>query len=91
MDDQCHNLPVNNFEWIEETSQLNEDFIKNYYEKSDQEYFLEVDVHYPEKIYELHNNLPFLPERKKLKKVEKLFTNLNDKNECYSHIKASIK
>ena len=23
-------LPVNNFEWIEETSQFNEDFIKNY-------------------------------------------------------------
>ena len=88
MDDQCHNLPVNNFEQIEE---LNEDFIKNYYEKSDEEYFLEVDVHYPEKIYELHNNLPFLPERKKLKKVERLFTNLHYKNECYSHIKESIK
>ena len=23
-------LPVNNFEWIEDTSQFNEDFIKNY-------------------------------------------------------------
>ena len=91
MDEQCHNLPVNNFEWIEETSQFNEDFIKNCYEKINEEYFLEVDVHYPEKIYELHNNLPFLPERKKLKEVEKLFTSLHDKNECYSHIKASIK
>ena len=28
-------LPVNNFEWIEDTTQLNEDFIKNYNEKSD--------------------------------------------------------
>ena len=26
-------LPVNNFEWIEDTSQFNEDFIKNYKEK----------------------------------------------------------
>ena len=26
-------LPVVNFEWIEETSQFNEDFIKNYNEK----------------------------------------------------------
>ena len=26
-------LPVNNFEWIENTSQFNEDFIKNYNEE----------------------------------------------------------
>ena len=74
-------LPVNNFEWIKETSQFNEDFIKNYNEESDEGYFLEVDVQYPEKLYELRNALPFLPERKKLKKVEKLVANLHDKNE----------
>ena len=28
-------LPVNNFEWIEDTSKLNEDFIKNYNEECD--------------------------------------------------------
>ena len=27
-------LPVNNFEWIEDTSQFSGDFIKNYNEKS---------------------------------------------------------
>ena len=37
-------LPVNNFEWIEQTFQFNEDFIKNYNEESDEGYFLEVDV-----------------------------------------------
>ena len=37
-------LPVNNFEWIKDTSQFNEDFIKNYNEESDEGYFLEVDV-----------------------------------------------
>ena len=37
-------LPVSKFEWIEDTSQFNEDFIKNYYEQSNEEYFLEVDV-----------------------------------------------
>ena len=42
-------FPVNKFEWIEDTSQLNEDFIKNYNEKSDEAYFLEVGVQYPEK------------------------------------------
>ena len=41
-------LPVNIFEWIEDTSQFNEDFIKNYNEESDEGYFLEVDVRYLE-------------------------------------------
>ena len=48
-------LPVNNFEWIKDTSQFNEDFIKSYNEESDEGYFLEVDVQYPEKLHELHN------------------------------------
>ena len=60
-------LPVNSFKWIEETSQFNEDFTKNYNEKNDEGYFLEVDVQYPEKIYEFHNDLPFLPKKRTLK------------------------
>ena len=31
------NLPVNKFEWIEGTSQLNEDFMKNYNKESDEQ------------------------------------------------------
>ena len=80
-------LPVNNFEWIEDTSQFNEDFIKKYNEESDEGYFLEVDVQYPEKLYELHNDLPFLPGRMKLEKVEKLVANLHDKTEYFIHIR----
>ena len=41
-------LPVNNFEWVNDTSQFNEDFIRNYNEESDEGYFLEVDVQYLE-------------------------------------------
>ena len=37
-------LPVYNFEWIEDISQFNEDFIKNYNADNDEGYFLEVDV-----------------------------------------------
>ena len=48
-------LPINNFEWIEDTSQFNEDFIKEYNEESDEGYFLEVDVQSPEKLHEHHN------------------------------------
>ena len=40
-------LPVNNFEWIKETSQFNEDFTKRYIEESDEGYFLKVDVQCP--------------------------------------------
>ena len=37
-------LPINNFEWIKDTSQFNENFIKNYNKESDKGHFLEVDV-----------------------------------------------
>ena len=46
-------LIVNNFEWIKDTSQVNEDFIKKYNEKSDEGYFFEVDVQYLGIIHEL--------------------------------------
>ena len=37
-------LPVDNFEWIKDTSQFKEDFIKDQDEESDEGYFFEVDV-----------------------------------------------
>ena len=37
-------LPVKNFEWIEDTSQFNEDFMKKYNEESNEGYFLAVKV-----------------------------------------------
>ena len=37
-------LSVNNFEWIKDTCQFIEDFIKNYNQESDKGYFVEVDV-----------------------------------------------
>ena len=80
-------LPLNNFEWIKDTSQFNEDFIKNYNEESDEGHFLEVDVQYPEKLYEPHNDLLFLPERMKIEIVEKLVANLHDNFEYVTHIR----
>ena len=75
--------PINNFEWIKDTSKFNEDFIKNYIEESDEGYFLEVDVQYLEKLHEIHNDLPFLIERMKIEKVEKLLANLHYKTEYF--------
>ena len=35
-------LPVNNFEWIKDTSQFSKYFTKNYNEARDKEYFLKL-------------------------------------------------
>ena len=59
-------LPVNNFEWMKDTSQFDKDFIKNYNEESDNGFFLEVDVQYIAKLHELHNDLPYLSEIMKI-------------------------
>ena len=41
-------LPVNNFEWIKDTSQFNEDFIKSYTEESDEgENYMNFIMSYP--------------------------------------------
>ena len=80
-------VPVNKFEWIEDTSKFNKDFIENYNEKGNKGYFSKVDVQYPEKLHGLHNDLPYLPKRMKTGKVEKLVTNLQDKTENVIHIK----
>ena len=61
-------VPVNNFEWIETTSQFNKDFIKIYNDQSDEEYFIELDVQYPKKSHKLCNDLPFLLEKMKIEK-----------------------
>ena len=79
-------LPVNSFEWIKDTFQFKKVFIKNCNEESDEGYLLEADIQYPEKLHELHNNLPFLTEKMKVEKIEKLGANLRDKTEYLIHI-----
>ena len=81
-------LLVNGFEWVEELSQFNEDFTTNYDENSNEEYFLEVDVKYPKKLFNLHSDLPFLPEKKKIKKCNKLVCNIHNKENYVVHIRA---
>ena len=79
--------PVKKFEWIKDTFQFNKDFIKNYNEESGEGYVFEVDVPFPEKLHEPHNDLPFLPERIKIEKFQKLVANLHDKTEYIIHIR----
>ena len=59
-------LPVNGFmSYKDHFSDFIEDFIKSYDEKSDEGYFLEVDIEYPKILRGSRKELPFLPERKK--------------------------
>ena len=78
---------VTNNEQKVQPPQFNEDFVKHYNEESDEGFFLEVHVQYFEKLHHIHNDLAFLPERMKIKKVEKLVVNLHDKTEYVLHIK----
>ena len=81
-------LPVNGFKWVKKLSRFNEIFIKNYNENSNIGYFLEVDIDYPKELFNLHKDLPFLPERKKVNKVEKLICSIEDKEKYVIHIRA---
>ena len=49
---------------------------------------LEVDIEYPKTLLGSHKDLPFLPDRKKLEKVEKLVCSLEDKEKYVIHIRA---
>ena len=68
------------------TYQFHDDSIKNYNQESDEEYFLEVDIQYLEKLHELRNELPFLPGKMNIGQVEKLIANSHDKTEYVIHI-----
>ena len=81
-------LPVNSFKWVKDLSKFNESFIKNYDENSDKGYILEVDVEYPKNLHKLHNDLPFLPERMKINKCNKLVCTVQDKENYVVHIRA---
>ena len=80
-------LPVNGFKWAKKLSKFNEIFIRNYDENSDKGYFLEVDVQYPKELFNLHKDLPFLPESEKVNKVEKLIRSIEDKEKYVMHIR----
>ena len=46
-----------------------------------------MDVQYLKKLQELHNDIPFLPERMKIEKAKKIVDNLHDKTEYIIHIR----
>jgi len=50
-------------------------------------YILEVDLEYPDKLHDFHNNYPLAPENIKVNKVCKLIPNLNNKKKYVLHYK----
>ena len=81
-------LQVNGFKWESDLLRFNEDFIKSYNENSDVGYFLEVDIEYLKQLWSSDRDLPFLPEGRKLQKVEKLVCSIEDKEKYVIHIRA---
>ena len=80
-------LPINGFKWMNHISEINEKFVKSYNKRnSDKGYIREVDVDYPRKLHKLHSDMPFLPERMKIDKTQKLVCNLRDKKKRVLHI-----
>ena len=69
-------------------SKFDENFIKNYDVVSNKGYILDVDVEHRKNLFNLHDYLPFLAERKKIKKCKKLVCNIKDKENYVIHIKA---
>ena len=76
-------LPTGGFEWVKDFDNID---VLNHNSEGDVGYVLEVDVEYPKKLSRKHNELPFLPEKMKLGKVEKLVCNLFDKKRYVVHI-----
>ena len=80
-------LPINGFKWVNDISRINGKFVKSYHKKnSDKGYILEVDADYPSKLHKLHSDMPFLTERMKIDKTQKLVCNLHDKKKYVVHI-----
>ena len=81
-------LPTHGFKWLTsgEMEKLFNNQIVQVWEKIP--CILEVDLEYPKKLHDLHNDYPLCPERVKCDKgVEKLIPNLRDKTKYVIHYK----
>ena len=81
-------LPIHSFKWLsnKEIENLYNNQIAQVWEKTP--CILEVDLIYPEKLHDLHNDYPLCPERVECDKgVKKLIPNLRNKNNYVIHYK----
>ena len=81
-------LPTGEFKWVNDVSKFTSERIGRLAKCGSKGDLLEVDVKYPKDLHDLHNDLPFMCEKMKVNKVEKLVPNLYDKNKYVIHIRA---
>ena len=81
-------LPTHGFRWVKNVEEFTPEKIAKLVKKDRKGYILEVDVDYPKELHKSHNELPFLAERMKIGKVEKLVPNLGKKKKYVVHIRA---
>ena len=81
------NLPTHGFLW-KDAEDFTPEKIDELVKKGKRGYLLEVDVKYPKELHENNNELPFLVEKIKIGREEKLVPNLKHKKRYVVHIKA---
>ena len=81
-------LPTGGFKWVNDVSKFTCEKIGRLAKRGSKGYLLEADAKYPEKLHDLHNDLPFMCEKMVINKVEKLVPNLYDKRKYVIHIRA---
>ena len=82
-------LPTHGFKWL--TGGEIEKIYENRHNLNKIPCILEVDIHYPKKLHDKHNDYPLCAERVKCKNgVEKLIPNLGDKKKYVIHYKNLI-
>ncbi|XP_057313055.1 uncharacterized protein LOC130654451 [Hydractinia symbiolongicarpus] len=81
-------LPTHGFKWLSKVDIFTEKRIEILVTDNKYGYILGVDIDYPKSLHDKHNELPFLPERKVVHRVEKLIPNLENKRKYVVHIGA---
>ena len=76
-------LPSRGFGWVD----IKPDKISKLAKHKSKGYLLEVDIRYPKKLHDSHNDLPFMCERRKINGVEKLIPSLYYKKRYVIHIR----
>ena len=77
-------LPTGGFKWVD----IKPDKIRKLAKRKLKGYILKVDIRYPRKLHNSHNDLLFMCERMKINRVEKLIPNLFDKKRYVIRIRA---
>ena len=81
-------LPTGEFLWINCDGFDPENIVNVLSKNNKYGYLLEVDVKYPKKLHNLHNDIPFMCSKMKVGGVEKLIPNLYSKDKYVIHIRA---